>query len=82
MLVTPNTAASSLGEDVVGEDTEGMEGVGEEREQSKTQLEKERKRRAKAPIVVQHVDIIEDGFWERRPWLFSDRPGKVGTKPV
>jgi tRNA(His) guanylyltransferase len=30
----------------------------------------------KALLVVEHVDIIQDEFWERRPWLLSNRPGK------
>jgi tRNA(His) guanylyltransferase len=49
----------------------------EEKELSKTQEEKDRKRRAKARITVQHVDIIKDEFWERRPWLLSNKPGKI-----
>ena len=42
---------------------------------SKTQQEKDRKRRANASIVIEHVDLIKDDFWERKPWLLS---GKVG----
>lgn len=42
---------------------------------SKTQREKERKKRGKARIVTEHVDIIGDGFWERRPWILSGRAG-------
>ena len=61
---------------------EDTEETVEEREQSNTQREKERKRRAKAPIVVEHLDIIKDEFWDRRPWLLSDRPGKLGSKPA
>ncbi|KAH9220654.1 tRNAHis guanylyltransferase-like protein Thg1 [Leptodontidium sp. 2 PMI_412] len=48
---------------------------------SKTQEEKDRKRRAKARITVQHVDIIKDEFWERRPWLLSNKPGKIPKEP-
>ncbi|KZF22032.1 tRNAHis guanylyltransferase [Xylona heveae TC161] len=44
---------------------------------SKTQQEKERKRREKARITVQHIDIIKDEFWQRRPWLLSNKPGKI-----
>ncbi|KAI9837033.1 MAG: Glucose-responsive transcription factor [Sarea resinae] len=44
---------------------------------SKTQQERDRKRRAKAHIVVQHLDIIRDDFWERRPWILSNRPGRI-----
>ncbi|KAK1783877.1 Thg1 C terminal domain-containing protein [Copromyces sp. CBS 386.78] len=44
---------------------------------SKSQLEKEKKARTKAKIVVEHLDIIKDEFWERRPWLLSGKPGKV-----
>ncbi|KAF7560898.1 hypothetical protein G7046_g3238 [Stylonectria norvegica] len=45
--------------------------------QSKTQKENDRKRRAKARILVEHLDIIKDDFWDRRPWLLSGKPGKV-----
>jgi tRNA(His) guanylyltransferase len=44
---------------------------------SKTQAEKDKKRRAKAPITVHHLDIIKDEFWEHRPWLLSNKPGKI-----
>lgn len=53
----------------------------EEKEISKTQEEKDRKRRAKARITVQHVDVIKDEFWERRPWLLSNKPGKIPKEP-
>ncbi|TVY38657.1 tRNA(His) guanylyltransferase [Lachnellula occidentalis] len=53
----------------------------EQLELSKTQEEKDRKRRAKAIITVQHVDIIKDEFWERRPWLLSNKPGKIPKEP-
>ncbi|KAF2218476.1 Thg1 C terminal domain-containing protein [Elsinoe ampelina] len=47
---------------------------------SKTQLDKERKRKLKATLVAEHVDIIKDGFWERRPWILAGRSaGKKGT---
>lgn len=38
---------------------------------SKTQREKEKKRARKAKIVTEHVDIIGDEFWEKRPWLLG-----------
>ncbi|KAL4880149.1 Thg1 C terminal domain-containing protein [Aspergillus karnatakaensis] len=44
---------------------------------SKTQQEKARKLRRKAPVVVEHVDIIKDEFWEKRPWIISGKPGKL-----
>lgn len=44
---------------------------------SKTQLEKERKRKQKARVVVDHLDIIGDGFWEKRSWILDPR-GKDG----
>lgn len=53
----------------------------EQSETSKTQAEKDRKKRAKARITVQHVDIIKDEFWDRRPWLLSNRPGKIPKEP-
>ena len=50
-------------------------------QQSKTQAENDKKRRAKARIVVEHLDIIKDDFWDRRPWLLSNKPGKVPKEP-
>ena len=38
---------------------------------SRTQKEKERKRRMKAEIITQHTDFIKDEFWQQRPWLLS-----------
>lgn len=28
-------------------------------------------------MVVGHLDIIKDDFWERRPWVLSNKPGKI-----
>ena len=53
----------------------------EEQNISKTQEEKDKKRRAKAMVTVQHVDVIKDEFWERRPWLLSNKPGKIPKEP-
>jgi len=47
-----------------------------ERPLSKTQADKMRKARAKANVVVRHVDIIKDEFWEKRPWILSGKPGR------
>ena len=46
-------------------------------QQSKTQSDKDRKRRAKAKILVDHLDIIKDEFWNRRPWILSNKPGQI-----
>jgi tRNA(His) guanylyltransferase len=43
---------------------------------SKTRSEKMRKARAKARVVVEHVDIHKDEFWAKRPWILSGSPGK------
>ncbi|PHH75983.1 hypothetical protein CDD82_4195 [Ophiocordyceps australis] len=51
--------------------------ISEPAPQSKSQAEKEQKRRAKARVVVEHLDIIKDDFWDRRPWILSNKPGKV-----
>ncbi|OTB04441.1 hypothetical protein M426DRAFT_320799 [Hypoxylon sp. CI-4A] len=51
--------------------------VAEPAKQSKTQDENDKKRRAKARVLVDHVDIIKDDFWQRRPWLLSNKPGKI-----
>ncbi|KAL4997874.1 Thg1 C terminal domain-containing protein [Aspergillus recurvatus] len=47
---------------------------------SKTQQEKLRKLRRKAQVVVEHLDIIKDEFWERRPWILSGKPGRLPTE--
>ncbi|KAG9256049.1 tRNA guanylyltransferase [Emericellopsis atlantica] len=46
-------------------------------QQSKKQTENDKKRRSKAAIVVDHLDIIKDEFWDRRPWILSNKPGKI-----
>ncbi|KAI1631612.1 putative tRNAHis guanylyltransferase [Biscogniauxia mediterranea] len=46
-------------------------------QKSRTQAENEKKRRAKARVVVDHLDIIKDDFWGKRPWLLSNKPGKI-----
>ncbi|KAK6068832.1 tRNAHis guanylyltransferase [Seiridium cupressi] len=51
--------------------------IAEPLKQSKTQAENDKKRRAKARVTVEHLDIIKDDFWDRRPWLLSNKPGKV-----
>ncbi|KAI9744439.1 MAG: tRNA-His guanylyltransferase [Claussenomyces sp. TS43310] len=51
-------------------------GVGQP-EVSRTQAEKDRKKRSKARITIEHVDVIRDEFWDRRPWLLTNRPGKI-----
>lgn len=71
-MVDPIVTSPALNEEAL---------TGEEIALSKTQAEKERKRRQKAKIVIQHVDFIKDDFWERRPWLLSNRPGKIPKAP-
>jgi len=44
---------------------------------SKTQVEKERKRKQKATIVVEHVDIIGDAFWNTHPDVLAAKHGEV-----
>ncbi|XMA18709.1 hypothetical protein WAI453_011500 [Rhynchosporium graminicola] len=72
-MVEPGTALENLDED----SAKTVEGIA----LSKTQEEKDKKRRAKARITIQHVDIIKDEFWERRPWLLSNKPGKIPKEP-
>ena len=38
---------------------------------SKTQVEKQKRKRQKASIRVEHCDIIQDEFWTARPYLLS-----------
>jgi hypothetical protein len=42
---------------------------------SRTQRDKDRKKRSKAPVLVEHVDLIKDDFWEARPWILSGTTG-------
>ncbi|KAG7293202.1 Glucose-responsive transcription factor [Staphylotrichum longicolle] len=70
-LVEPGTHNAALEADILAEPVQ----------KSKTQAENDRKRRAKARIVVEHLDIIKDEFWDRRPWLLSNKPGKVPKEP-
>lgn len=58
-------------------ETSTADALAEPVQQSKTQAEKDKKRRAKAKVVVEHIDIIRDDFWESRPWILSNKPGKV-----
>ncbi|KAH8744885.1 Thg1 C terminal domain-containing protein [Diaporthe sp. PMI_573] len=56
------------------------ESAAEPAQLSKSQLEKEKKKRAKAKVVIEHLDIIRDEFWERRPWILSNKPGKTRSQ--
>lgn len=48
-------------------------GAGQPMQISNRQKDKERKKRSRAQILIEHVDIIKDEFWERRPWILSGR---------
>jgi tRNA(His) guanylyltransferase len=50
-----------------------------EKELSRAQQDKHRKLRRKAEVVVEHADIIKDEFWQRRPWILSNKPGRLPT---
>ena len=55
---------------------DGMNGSGKAADAtSKTQVDKERKRRQKARIAVEHVDIIGDAFWDARPYVLIGKRG-------
>lgn len=60
---------------------EDVENTAEPIQQSKTQAENDKKKRAKARVTVEHLDIIKDDFWDRRPWLLSNKPGKIPKLP-
>jgi len=62
----------------VAEDVENLAGPVQ---QSKTQVENDKKKRAKARVTVEHLDIIKDAFWDKRPWLLSGKPGKIPKLP-
>ncbi|KAJ5292043.1 hypothetical protein N7478_001294 [Penicillium angulare] len=48
-----------------------------ESQQSRSQQDKMKKLRRKAKVVIDHVDIIKDEFWARRPWIISGSAGKL-----
>ncbi|OAX85429.1 hypothetical protein ACJ72_00200 [Emergomyces africanus] len=60
----------SLEESDVGEQ-------GPPRELTKSQMARLRKMQKKATIVVTHLDIIKDDFWDQRPWILSNKPGRL-----
>lgn len=60
---------------------EEVENVAEPAQQSRTQMENDKKKRAKARVTVEHLDIIKDEFWNRRPWLLSGKPGRIPKLP-
>ncbi|KAK2875621.1 Glucose-responsive transcription factor [Arthroderma sp. PD_2] len=62
------TVGATQAEDEVGEGNIKL---------SKTQLEKQQKLRKKVDVATAHIDIIKDEFWEQRPWLLSNTPGKL-----
>jgi tRNA(His) guanylyltransferase len=43
---------------------------------SKGANEKEKKAKAKAQIAIEHIDIIQDAFWNQRPWILSGNIGR------
>ncbi|KAK3723136.1 tRNA-His guanylyltransferase [Vermiconidia calcicola] len=44
--------------------------------ESRTQMEKERKKKMKARLVLEHVDIIGDAFWDARPYILAGKRGE------
>ncbi|KAJ5089351.1 hypothetical protein N7532_008035 [Penicillium argentinense] len=51
-------------------------------ETSRSQQDKLKRLRRKAQVVVDHIDIIKDDFWLRRPWILSGKPGKLPGVPA
>ncbi|KAK4555931.1 tRNA-His guanylyltransferase [Recurvomyces mirabilis] len=43
---------------------------------SKTQMQKELKRKQKASIATDHVDIIGDAFWDTHPYILASKRGE------
>jgi tRNA(His) guanylyltransferase len=75
----PVVPASQKGVEAIDEMSETASGGEEVRQASlsKTQAEKMKKLRRKAKVVVRHVDIIKDDFWQQRPWLRTGNPGEL-----
>ncbi|GAB1727545.1 hypothetical protein NU195Hw_g558t1 [Hortaea werneckii] len=47
---------------------------------SKSQMEKAKKRKQKAGIAVEHVDIIGPAFWDAHPYILGTTAGKGSTE--
>ncbi|KAK2784923.1 hypothetical protein FQN53_008109 [Emmonsiellopsis sp. PD_33] len=73
----PQTPLPESSETSKEEDNEAEGDEGQPTEMSKSQLARLRKIQKKATVVVRHVDIIKDDFWEQRPWILSNKPGKL-----
>ena len=43
---------------------------------SRAQMEKERKRKQKATIAMEHVDIIGNAFWDAHPYILASKRGE------
>ena len=56
---------------------QNLEDTADPAQRTKRQMDRDMKRKAKAHIVVEHLDIIKEDFWNRRPWILSNKPGKV-----
>jgi hypothetical protein len=54
----------------------------EDIELSKSASEKQRKLKRKCGIAIDHVDIIQDKYWEMRPWIILGSGGKLKPPPV
>ncbi|KAF2839354.1 tRNAHis guanylyltransferase [Patellaria atrata CBS 101060] len=67
----PSTSPSAPIPSVAG--VEGNEHEAETPAPSKTAAQKDLKRRQRARIVVEHVDIIGSAFWEERAWILTGR---------
>jgi tRNA(His) guanylyltransferase len=48
---------------------------------SKSAAEKQRKLKRKCGITIEHVDIIQDKYWETRPWIISGSGGRLKQEP-
>ncbi|KAI9892980.1 MAG: tRNA-His guanylyltransferase [Vezdaea aestivalis] len=48
---------------------------------SRSAMDQERKRRAKARVTTVHIDLIKSDFWTQRPWILSGKPGRVVKEP-
>ncbi|KAI9682835.1 MAG: tRNA-His guanylyltransferase [Bathelium mastoideum] len=73
----PDTSTSGLTGTEPTEEAHSASAVTQSVPISKTQTAKEQKARKKARIAIEHVDMIRDEFWVRRPWILSGKPGRT-----
>ena len=62
-----------LKEELLGESPPAPSPDDDARNSSKLQAVSNQKKRPSATLELQHTDVIQDAFWDIRPWLLSEK---------